>query len=153
MLNKLESLVNDMHAIQNKIVLIVGAPQTGKTALLKLLAKSLDTIPVNIGLVMGKRLSAIPQRHRPLEASSILRELADQYTSNNDLLLIDNIELLFDHSLQLTPIDLLKRHAQARRVVAVWPGELRDGRLTYSELGHSEYHEYSTDGLFPFIIQ
>ena len=152
MLNKLELLVDDMHAIQNKIVLIVGAPQTGKTALLKMLAKSLDTIPVNLGVVMGKRLSAIPQRQRPLEASSILRELADQYTKN-DLLLIDNIELLFDHTLQLTPIDLLKRHAQARRIVAVWPGELRDGRLTYAELGHPEYQEYNTDGVVPFIIQ
>jgi hypothetical protein len=59
-----------------------------------------------------------------------------------------NIELLFDRSLQLDPLDLLKRHAHAKRVVAVWPGELqgdtRTGRLTYADMGHPE-----TSGLQP----
>ena len=69
------------------------------------------------------------------------------------MLLLDNIELLFDRTLQLDPLDLLKRHAHARRVVAVWPGELRDGRLTYAEMGHPEHQDYGLDGLVPFEIQ
>ena len=83
-------------------------------------------------------------------------ELADQHASG-DLLLLDNIELLFDRSLQLDPLDLLKRHAHAKRVVAVWPGELqgdaRTGRLTYSDMGHPEHQDYSLAGVVPFEIQ
>jgi hypothetical protein len=81
-----------------------------------------------------------------------MRELADEYASG-DLVLLDNIELLFDQSLRLDPLDLLKRHAHARRVVSVWPGELRDGRLSYAEMGHPEYQDYGLEGVVPFEIE
>ena len=80
-----------------------------------------------------------------------MRELAEEYASG-DLLLLDNIELLFDQSLKLDPLDQLKRHAHAKRVVASWPGVLRDGRLSYAEMGHPEYQDYGLDGLVPFEI-
>ena len=82
---------------------------------------------------------------------TILRELAEQHATG-DLLLLDNLELLFDRTLQLDPLDLLKRHAHVKRVVAVWPGELRDGRLTYAEMGHPEHQDYGLAGLVPFEI-
>ena len=152
MLEKLERLVGEIAALHSKLILLVGAPRTGKTALLGALAKSRNATPLNIGAALGSRLSAIPQKQRPLEAGSILRELADQHASG-DLLLLDNIELLFDRTLQLDPLDLLKRHAHARRVVAVWPGQLRDGRLIYAEMGHPEHQDYGLEGLVPFAIQ
>jgi hypothetical protein len=37
--------------------------------------------------------------------------------------------------------------------VAVWPGELRDGRLTYADMGHSEHRDYATDGLVALEMQ
>ena len=45
----------------------------------------------------------------------MLKDIADGFTTQG-LLLVDNIELLFDRTLQLSPIDLLKRHAHARRI-------------------------------------
>jgi hypothetical protein len=100
---------------------------------------------------LGNRLSVVPQRQRHLQTTTLLRELADQH-ANADLLLMDNLELLFDKSLQLDPLDLLKRHAHVKRVVAVWPGDLRDGRLTYAEMGHPEHQDYSLAGVVPFEI-
>jgi hypothetical protein len=100
--------------------------------------------------------SATCRGQRHLQTTTILRELADQHAPG-DLLLLDNIELLFDRSLQLDPLDLLKRHAHAKRVVAVWPGELqgdaRTGRLTYADMGHPEHQDYSLAGVVPFEIQ
>ena len=93
----------------------------------------------------------MPQRQRPLQTLALLRELAEQHASDN-LLLLDNIELLFDSSLQLDPLDLLKRYAHAGRVVAVWPGELQDGRLTYAEIGHPEHRDYGLAGVVHFKI-
>ena len=86
----------------------------------------------------------------------ILRGLADQHAPG-DLLLLDKIALLFDRSLQLDPLNLLKRHVHARRVVAVWLGELQGGattgRLTYADMGHPEHQDYSLAGVVPFEIQ
>lgn len=152
MIDRLERLVEEIAALHSKLVLLIGAPGSGQTALLQVLGKNRGATPLNIGAALGSRLAAIPQKQRPLQTSTLLRELADQHAVG-DLLLLDNIELLFDRTLQLDPLDLLKRHAHARRVVAVWPGELRDGRLIYAEMGHPEHQNYGLEGLVPFAIQ
>ena len=152
MIDRLERLVEEIAALHSKLVLLIGAPGSGKTALLLVLGKSCGATSLNIGSALGSRLAAIPQKQRPLQTNTILRELADQHAVG-DLLLLDNIELLFDRTLQLDPLDLLKRHAHARRVVAVWPGQLRDGRLIYAEMGHPEHQDYGLEGLVPFAIQ
>lgn len=152
MLDHLNRLVNEIGALQSKLILLVGRPDGGKTALLAGLAERRGAKVLNVGSALGGRLAMLPSRQRVLKAPVILRELADEH-ANGDLLLLDNIELLFDQSLKLDPLDLLKRHAHARRVVAVWPGELRDGRLIYAEMGHPEYQDYGLDGLVPFEIE
>ena len=156
MIEKLDRLIDEVGALQSKLVLLIGAPGSGKTALLQSLAKSKGVTPLNVGVELGGRLAGMPQRQRHLQATTILREQADQHAPG-DLLLLDNIELLFDRSLQLDPLDLLKRHAHAMRVVAVWPGALqgdaRTGRLTYADMGHPEHQDYSLTSVVPFEIQ
>ncbi len=152
MLTRLDRLADEIAALHSKLILLVGRPGCGKTALMAALANRRGAKVMNVGAALGKRLAALPQRQRALQAFVAMRELADEY-ANGDLLLLDNIELLFDQSLKLDPLDLLKRHAHARRVVAVWPGELRDGRLSYAQMGHPEYRDYGFDGLVPFEIE
>lgn len=147
----IDSLLSDLTSLQSKLVLLIGPPGAGKTSLLHQIAKKYSGEVMNVGAVLGARLAALPQRQRVLQANVTMRELADEYASG-DLLLLDNIELLFDQSLRLDPLDLLKRHAHTRRVVAVWPGQLREGRLSYAEIGHPEYQDYGLDGLVPFEI-
>ena len=149
---QLEHLVDEVRSLNSKLILLISQPGSGKTALIAELANRRDMKVMNVGATLGSRLAAIPQRQRALKTSVILRELADEY-ANGDLLLLDNIELLFDQTLKLDPLDLLKRHAHSRRVVALWPGELVDGRLTYAQMGHPEYQDYGLDGLVSFEIE
>ncbi len=151
MIEKLERLADEVSALHSKLILLIGGPQSGKSALLDALGSKRDLIPLRVGAELGSKLAAFPQRRRQLQTTSILRELADQHAKDN-LLLIDNIELLFDRTLQLDPLDLLKQHARVRRVVAVWPGQMNEGRLTYATTGHPEHQDYGTDGLVPFVI-
>lgn len=156
MLEKLERLATEIAALHSKLILIIGPPRAGKTALLLAFGKRMEAEPLNVGSELGRRLAAIPQKQRHLQAGTELRALADEY-AKGDLLLMDNIELLFDTNLQLNPLDLLKRHAHSKRVVAVWPGELRqvgnDRRLIYADMGHSEHRDYATDGLVALEMQ
>ena len=155
-IEKLNRLVDEVGALHSKLILLIGQPHSGKTALLQTLATTRGVTPLNVSAELGSRLASMPQRQRHLQTTTILRELADQHATG-DLLLLDNIELLFDRSLQLDPLDLLKRHAHAKRVVAVWPGELqgdtRTGRLTYADMGHPEHQDYSLAGVVPFEVQ
>ncbi len=155
MIEKLERLVDEIGAVHCKLILLVGGPGIGKTALLLALAERRHAIPLNAGAELGRRLAPLSQKQRLLQTNTIFRELADQHVMD-DLLLVDNIEILFDRTLQLDPMDLLKRHAHARRVVAVWPGELqgntKTGRLSYARMGHPEYQDYGLEGVFPFEL-
>ena len=152
MLTRLDRLVDEIAALHSKLILLVGRPGCGKSALLAALANRRGMKVMNVGAALGRRLAAMPQRQRALQANVVMRELADEYASG-DLLLLDNIELLFDRALKLDPLDLLKRHAHARRVVSVWLGVLRDGRLSYAEMGHPEYQDYGLEGVVPFEIE
>ena len=153
---EIDCLVDDIGALQNKLILLIGPPRAGKTGVLRAIATARGLTPLNVGAELGGRLAGMPQRQRHLQTTSILRELADQHAIDG-LLLLDNLELLFDRSLQLDPLDLLKRHAHAKPVVAVWPGELqgdtRTGRLTYADMGHPEHQDYSLAGVVLFEIQ
>ena len=150
-LERLELLVNDIQAVQSKLILLIGLPGAGKTALLRGLAARRGVGILTIGAVLGALLAPLPVKQRGLEANHLLRNLADKYASG-EVLLLDNLELLFDQTLRLDPLDLLKRHAHARRIVAVWPGDLRQDRLTHAVLGHPEYKEYGLEGYVPFAL-
>jgi hypothetical protein len=156
MISRLETLTNEISALHSRLILLIGPRRSGKTRLLASFGERMGLVPLNIGSELGHRLMAIPHKQRQLQAGNLLRELADSHAPG-DLLLIDNIELLFDPTQQLSPLDLLKKQAHTKKVVAVWPGELRGegrmARLTYAEMGHPEQRDYATDGVVPFEIQ
>ena len=151
MLEDLDRIVTEISSLNSKLVLLIGPPRSGKSGLLSALAKRREAAVLSLGTALGRQLVAIPNARRHLVAVELLGELANSCAAN-DILLLDNIELLFDRTLQLDPLNLLKRHAHARRVVAVWPGELHDNRLTYAITGHPEHQDYGIEGLVPFTI-
>jgi len=146
MLARLERLIGEIGDLNSKLVLLVGASRSGKTKLLRELGTKLNIDPLNVGLELGRRLAATPIKKRGFSAGELLREIADKERAD-DPLLLDNLELLFEKGLQINPLDLVKRLAHSKRVVAVWPGELRGDRLIYADMSHPEHRDYSRDGV------
>ena len=146
MLRKLESLVQQVGDLNSKLILLVGPSRSGKTQLLRQLGANLNIEPLNVGLELGRRLAATPNNKRGFSAGELLREIADKERTE-DPLLLDNLELLFEPSLQIDPLELVRRLAHSKRVVAVWPGELRGDRLVYADMSHPEHRDYSRDGV------
>jgi len=151
MTDSLEQLVRDIRALQSPLILLVGPPGSGKTQRLRQLAAKLSSESINVGLELARLLAATPNNKRGFSAGELLREITNNHKTG-DLLLLDNLELLFEPSLQVNPLDLIKRLAHAQPVVAVWPGELRGDRLTYADMSHPEHRDYSREGVVVFEV-
>lgn len=146
MLAKLERLIGEVSELNSKLILLVGSSRSGKTQLLRKMGAKLNIEPLNVGLELGRRLAATPKNKRGFSAGELLREIADKERTQ-DPLLLDNLELLFEPGLQINPLDLVRRLAHSKRIVAVWPGELCGDRLVYAEMSHPEHRDYSLDGV------
>lgn len=146
MLAKIERLIGEIGDLNSKLILLVGPSHSGKTQLLRQLGDKLSIAPLNVGLELGRRLAATPNNKRGFSASELLREIADMERTE-DTLLLDNLELLFEPGLQISPLDLVRRLAHSKRVVAVWPGEMRGDRLVYANMSHPEHRDYSCEGV------
>ncbi|WP_371360362.1 BREX-3 system P-loop-containing protein BrxF [Pseudomonas sp. KT_2_4] len=151
MLSKLERLVDEIGDLNSKLILLVGLSRSGKTHLLRQLAVNLAVEPLNISAVLARRLAAIPKPKRSFAVGEELRDICVR-ARMDEVLLLDNLELLFEPGLQIHPLELLKGLAHYQRVVAVWPGELRGDRLIYADLTHQEHCDYSREGVVIFEI-
>ena len=92
MIDSLEHVVEDLVVVNSKLLLLIGAPNSGKSNLLRQFAKRRDLQILNVGAALGRELLTIPSPRRHLHASDLLKGLAGECTSNG-LLLMDNLEI------------------------------------------------------------
>ena len=152
MIEKLENMVDDTASLNSKLILLISSQASPKSKLISELSRRRDTPVLKVGNTLGKKLLQMPSKNRHLMAADIMKNVADE-ASYNGLLLIDHTELLFDRTLELDPLALLKKLAHKYRVVAIWPGELNGNHLYYADVHHSEYRKYSINGVIPFIVE
>jgi len=142
----LERLIGEVSDLQIRLILLVGS---SKTRLLLALARRLNTTPLNVGVELGRRLAAMPVSDRGFLMNESLRKIT--HDVRNDVpLLLDSLEVLFEPSLKINPLNVIKLLAHSRLVIAAWPGEMRDDHLIYAGMGHPEYRDYTRDGVVVF---
>lgn len=131
--------------LYHRLVLVVGKSGSGKTSVVRNLAKQHDAEPVNINLSLSKELLGLTERQRQLKLPGIL---AQTVGGNGSTVFLDNIEILFDVALQQDALRLLQGLSRNVTIVASWNGSFERGRLTYAEPDHHEYRSYDlTDTL------
>ena len=138
-------LLQSADATYYKLILVVGKPETGKTAVLQSVAEKLNTSVINTSLELSARLLELTSRQRALRLPEIF---TDAVTSENKAAILDNLEIIFDRNLQQDPLRLLQGISRNRQVIAAWSGALEDGKLIYAEPGHAEYQRYSVNDFF-----
>ena len=79
-------------------------------------------------------------RERQNKAESLLKEIVGN--TQEDVMFLDWIEILFDVSLKLNPLKCLQGLSRNRTVVAVWRGKFENNYLTYAEPNHPESRWY-----------
>ena len=125
--------------LYHRLVLLVGEAGSGKTGVLREVAEEFGSSVVNVNLALSGELLALTARQRALRLPGIFSQIAEQAQAP---VVLDNLEILFDKTLQQDPLRLLQSISRNRIVVASWNGAMHSGRLLYAESGHPEYRSY-----------
>ncbi len=143
--NKIKRSFQSTEGLYYRLVLLVGKIGSGKTAVLHDVADDFGTSVININLELSSELLGLTDKQRPLRLPGIFDEIVNKAKL---LVVLDNLEILFDKDLQQDPLRLLQGISRNRTVVASWNGVFAGGRLLYAETGHPEYRSYdSVDAL------
>jgi hypothetical protein len=139
--SQIEDVLSRTRDAYYKLILVVGPPRLGKTAALSELAARHNWPRLNVNLRVSERLLDLTHRQRAVRVASILEDIVRGEAS--DVVLLDNIELLFAEELAHDPLRLLQSLSRNRAIVAAWPGMFDGTSLTYAEPGHPEARRYS----------
>ena len=116
----------------------------GEARLQSYLERSSVVDRIQLSLALGHRLLDLPTQQRTLQASNIVADLL----AGIGVLLVENIELLFEPTLRLDPMRALRAASRRRPLMVIWPGALMEGgHLVYAEPGHPEYRRYDSADL------
>jgi hypothetical protein len=142
--------VDAVSAAYYHLVVLVGPHGSGKTRLLQAVAAETGWPVVNLGLELAKSLVDIPPAHRSAAAAEVTARLL---TQRSDVVIVDNIEALFEPSLKLQPLELLKQASRSATLVVAWPGASESGALVYATPGYREHRSRDATGVSVLPIQ
>jgi len=123
-----------------RLVILVAPAGSGKTAALREVHERTAAPLVNVNLELCRRMLDITERQRTLRLPQILMEIVNSHTA--DVVLLDNIEILFDVSLKRDPLRLLQWLSRNKTVVAAWSGSINGENMVYATPDHPEYKRY-----------
>ena len=137
---KLEQALQRQRGQYFRLVILAGPPASGKTAALQSVAQKLGCQLVNVNLELSKRMLELTRTQRSRQVERLLKEVIAAVSG--DVVLLDNLEILFDTGLEVEPLRLLQVSSRNRTIVASWNGSFQDGTLTYAEPGHPEFIQF-----------
>ena len=92
-------------SLYNRLVLVVAPAGTGKTTALQDVRNRTGAPLVNVNIELSRRMLELTERQQALQLPRLLREIVSN--GGNETILLDNIEVVFDISLQQDPLRLL----------------------------------------------
>ena len=137
---KLEQAIEQTANQYFRLVILAGAPASGKTTALQSMAQKLGCQLVNVNLELSKRMLELTRTQRSRQVERLLKEVVA--AAPGDVVLLDNLEILFDTGLEVEPLRLLQVSSRNRTIVASWNGGFQAGTLIYAEPGHPEFIQF-----------
>jgi hypothetical protein len=137
---KLEEAIEQAASQYFRLVLLAGAPASGKTTALQFVAQKFGCSLLNVNLELSRRMLELTRTQRSRQIERVLKDVIAAVPG--DVVLLDNLEILFDTALEVEPLRLLQVASRNRTVVASWNGGYKDGTLLYAEPGHPEFIQF-----------
>jgi ABC-type uncharacterized transport system ATPase component len=132
--------IGEVCSLYHRLILMVGPAGSGKTSALQEVSASTSAPLVNVNLELSRRMLDLTERQRALQLPRLLRDLVSK--GEGEMILLDNIEILFDVGLKQDPLRLLQGLSRNKTVVAAWNGTIVEDSLTYAAPAHPEYRRY-----------
>ena len=126
--------------LYHRLVMLVAPAGAGKTAALQDVHERTAAPLVNVNLELSRRMLDLTERQRALQLPRLLAEIVG--ASPAEVILLDNIEVLFDVSLKQDPLRLLQGLSRNKTVVAAWGGSIDGEHMVYATPDHPEYRRY-----------
>jgi non-ribosomal peptide synthetase component F len=137
--------INQAAILYHRLILVVAPSGSGKTKVLQEVAKRTRGRYINVSLDLSRQLLDFTERQRTLQVSRVLSDIVGK--DNEQAVLLDNTEVLFDVSLKQDPLRCLQGLSRQTTVVAAWNGTIEHGYLIYAAPDHPEYHRYPAGDL------
>ncbi|WP_205617550.1 BREX-3 system P-loop-containing protein BrxF [Pelomicrobium methylotrophicum] len=119
--------IGEVCSLYHRLILMVGPAGSGKTSALQQVSASTSAPLVNVNLELTRRMLLLTERQRALQLPRLLGEIVGE--APGELVLLDNIEILFDVHLKQDPLRLLQGLSRNKTVVAAWNGFIVDGHM------------------------
>jgi Cdc6-like AAA superfamily ATPase len=137
------SLLSGAETMVYKLILLVSPSGSGKTVILREVSRREDIPYVNVNLELSRKLLGVEVKQRYRKAQRLLEEIIESRAPL--VIVLDNIEMLFEPSLRLDVLGCLKQLSRRRVVVAAWNG-VYENSLTYASPEHArEFRRFSVD--------
>ena len=126
--------------LYHRLVMLVAPDGAGKTAALQYVHERTAAPLVNVNLELSRCMLDLTERQRALQLPRLLAEIVGAPAA--EVILLDNIEVLFDVSLKQDPLRLLQGLSRNKTVVAAWSGSIDGKHMFYATPDHPEYRRY-----------
>jgi len=127
--------------LYHRLLLVVAPAGAGKTTALRDVLDRTGAPLVNVNLELSRRMLELTERQRALHLPPLLREIVG--SGGGEMILLDNIEVIFDVGLKQDPLRLLQGLSRNKTVAAAWNGAIVEDYLTYAAPDHPEYRRYA----------
>jgi len=139
------SKVKQAAKLYHRLLLVVAPAGAGKTTALYDVRDCTGVPLVNVNLELSRQMLELTGRQRALQLPRLLSEIVDNF--EGEIILLDNMEIIFDVGLQQDPLRLLQGLSRNKTVVAAWNGTITNNDLIYAVPGHPEYKRYPVHDL------
>ena len=123
-----------------RLMFVVAPAGAGKTTALQHVRDRTGALLINVNLELSRQMLELTERQRTLQLPRLFREIVSN--DNNEMILLDNIEVIFDVGLKQDPLRLLQGLSRSKTVVASWNGTAVEESLIYAAPAHPEYRRY-----------
>lgn len=145
-LPELQNKILAVNSCQEKLLLLVGMPGSGKSKVLRELAGDNRFRVVDFQFLLTNELIETLPQDRQEEAPRLIGEQLEAL--DVEVIVLEGVEMLFRPVFCLDPLPLLRELSKNRCIVAAWPGRLEDDNIIYAgrNLGDAE-KVFSAEGL------
>jgi hypothetical protein len=140
MVEKIIQKIDEAKELYYRLIILAAPAGSGKTGALHEVHQRTSAPLLNVNIELSRRMLDLTERQRALQLPRLLTEIVGAI--GGEVILLDNIEILFDVSLKQDPLRLLQGISRNKTVIAAWSGNINGDHIIYASPDHPEYRRY-----------